>query len=100
MSVGKLCDAGYDVTFNKHEAIVYDNDGTIVLLGWRDDTNGLWRVPLTDKNYQISKEKREQLNNVYQIPSIENAIKILHAALGFPVKSTWLKAVKLGGPAQ
>ena len=82
--------------FNKHEAIVYDNDGNIVLLGWRDAKNGLWIVPLTDRQYNISKAQKEQLNNVYEMPSISDAIKFLHAAIGFPVKSTWLNAVKQG----
>ena len=34
----------------------------------------------------------ERANNVYDLPSIEQAIHWMHAALGYPAASTWLKA--------
>jgi hypothetical protein len=36
---------------------------------------------------------REYIHNVYELPSIEPAIKYLHAAAGFLVEETWLKVV-------
>jgi hypothetical protein len=33
---------------------------------------------------------------VYDLPSTEQAIRWMHAVCGYPVKSTWLKAVKAG----
>jgi hypothetical protein len=33
---------------------------------------------------------------VYDLPSTEQAIKWMHVVCGYPVKSTWLKAVKAG----
>ena len=33
---------------------------------------------------------------MYDLPSVEEAIKWMHAVCGYPVKSTWLKAVKAG----
>jgi hypothetical protein len=33
---------------------------------------------------------------VYDLPLIEQAIKWMHAVCGYPVKSTWIKAVKAG----
>ena len=38
----------------------------------------------------------EAINNVYELPSIEPAIKYLHSAAGFPTKATWLKAIRNG----
>jgi hypothetical protein len=35
---------------------------------------------------------REYIHNVYELPSIEPTIRYLHAAAGFPVEETWLKA--------
>jgi hypothetical protein len=35
----------------------------------------------------------EYLNNVYELPSLEPTLCYLHAAAGFPPKSTWLKAI-------
>jgi hypothetical protein len=46
-----------------------------------------------------SKKARKALheaNSVYDLPSIEQAIKWMHAVCGYPVKSTWLRAIKAG----
>ncbi len=37
-----------------------------------------------------------QANSVYDLPSTKQAIKWMHAVCGYPVKSTWLKAIKVG----
>ena len=34
--------------------------------------------------------KREEVANVYNLPSIPQTIKYLHAAAGYPVEDTWL----------
>jgi hypothetical protein len=40
---------------------------------------------------------REYIHNVHEFPSIEPIIRyLLHAAAGFPVEKTWLKAVQRG----
>ena len=38
----------------------------------------------------------EEINNVYELPSTEKAIRFLHAAAGFPPRLTWLKAIRMG----
>ena len=45
---------------------------------------------------KCSKKYLQQSNSVYDLPSTEEAIKLMHAVCGYPVKSTWLKAVKAG----
>ncbi len=40
--------------------------------------------------------KQEGASNVYSLPSIPQVIKYLHAAVGFPTKDTWVKAIKNG----
>ena len=35
-------------------------------------------------------------NSVYDLPSTKQAIKWMHAVCGYPVKATWLKAIKAG----
>ena len=49
------------------------------------------------KHIEIFKKDRpssaEEINNVYELPSIEPAIIYLHGAAGFPTKATWLKAI-------
>jgi hypothetical protein len=41
-------------------------------------------------------DKIEEANNVYSLPSIPQSINYLHAAAGFPVKETWIDAIKAG----
>ena len=48
LSVIKLCNAGCSVLFLKHGVTVEFN-GEIVLRGWRDQRNNLWRVPITSE---------------------------------------------------
>eukprot|EP00804_Cyclotella_cryptica_P008991 CCRYP_003100-RA/>CCRYP_003100-RA protein AED:0.31 eAED:0.29 QI:0/-1/0/1/-1/1/1/0/525 len=38
----------------------------------------------------------DHILNVYELPSIEQSIRYLHAAAGFPTKSTWLAAICKG----
>jgi len=35
----------------------------------------------------------EHINNAYELPSIEQAVRYLHAAAGHPTKHMWLKAI-------
>eukprot|EP00804_Cyclotella_cryptica_P012341 CCRYP_018201-RA/>CCRYP_018201-RA protein AED:0.66 eAED:0.37 QI:0/0/0/0.25/0/0/4/0/691 len=41
----------------------------------------------------------DHILNVYELPSIEQSIRYLHAAAGFPTKSTWLAAIRKGTTA-
>ena len=36
----------------------------------------------------------KQANSVYDLPPTVEAVTCMHATCGYPVKSTWLKAVK------
>lgn len=98
LSVPTLADAGYTTIFHPHQkgVDVYNGeDVTIqahtppVLQGCRE-MSGLWTVKAKYK------QEKEQANTVYDLPSIPKAIRFLHAAAGFPVKDTWLKAIKNG----
>ena len=39
-------------------------------------------------------ELSEVLNNVFDLPSIEQTIRYLHASIGFPTRRTWIKAIQ------
>ena len=68
-----------------------------VLQGWRDD-RGLWRVPIDDKEaVSLSNDElAHAITNVFDLPSVEQTIRYLHACIGFTTKITWLKAIKKG----
>ena len=36
----------------------------------------------------------EKINHFYKPPSVDPAIRYLHALDGFPTKTTWLKAIR------
>ena len=54
------------------------------------------RVPLEDgESVALTKEQLdESINNVFDLPSIEQTIRYLHACAGFPAKITWIRAIK------
>eukprot|EP00804_Cyclotella_cryptica_P005285 CCRYP_015797-RA/>CCRYP_015797-RA protein AED:0.44 eAED:0.44 QI:0/-1/0/1/-1/1/1/0/406 len=110
MSVGKISDAGTvsiftraGVTVHNEQEVLITCTGEPILLGIRDE-HGRYRIPLHQHQGQWqprtpSKKARQTLrrtNSVYDLPSTEQAIKWMHAVCGYPVKSTWLKAVKAG----
>ena len=110
MSVGKTADDGNISIFTKEGVSVYKEEdvlitcqGEAILIGKRDE-RGRYRIPLVQNrgNWQPkqptkrSKKYLQQANSVYDLPSTEEAIKWMHAVCGYPVKSTWLKAVKAG----
>jgi hypothetical protein len=115
VSNSKLADANYITVYDREEVNVYDAEMTkvvptkqAVMTGWRDRITGLWRVPLQHNVANINTDTA-QLNqndtnaitdevaaNVYDLPSTERVIRYLHAAAGFPTKSTWLQAIKAG----
>ena len=110
MSVGKVADDGTisiftqdDVTVHHEEDVLITCKGDPIFIGVRD-AHGRYRVPLLQSkgNWQPrtpskrARIKLEQANSVYNLPSVEQAIKWMHAVCGYPVKSTWLKAIKAG----
>jgi hypothetical protein len=110
MSVGQVSDDGTisiftkdGVTVMKEEDVLITCKGEPILIGVRDE-HGRYRIPLMQQKGQWqprkpSKRARQALeraNSVYDLPSIEQAIKWMHAVCGYPVKSTWLKAIKAG----
>ena len=38
----------------------------------------------------------EVISHIFELPSTENTIKYMHAAAGFSVKETWIRAVRAG----
>ena len=61
-----------------------------VLQGCKKKGATLWTISADDDT------KKERVNKVYDLPSINQTIRYLHAAAGFPTEATWLKAIKAG----
>ena len=56
-------------------------------------TRGHWQ-PHTPANK--SKKFLQEANSVYALPTTEEEIRWMHAVCVYPVKSTWIKAIKEG----
>ena len=104
IGIGPICDADYSVTFTKDAVSIYSPNGNRVLMGWREKEGPrLWRMSLlpentstpdtTSPNAQQSTLKAFSDND---LPIVEALIRYFHAAAGFPVRDTWLKAIKAG----
>ncbi len=110
MSVGKTADDGTisiftkdGVTVHKETDVLITCKGKPILIGVRNE-QGCYQIPLIQwrgqwQPWQPSKQAQKclcQANSIYDLPSTEQAIKWMHAVCGYPVKSTWLKAIKVG----
>ena len=103
VGIGPICDAKYSVLFNDEAVHIISPTGTPVITGWREETgHKLWRmsllptpeniIPIKDK--PGTKETSLAAFSAYDLPSVEALVRYFHAASGFPVRDTWLKAIK------
>ncbi len=110
MSMGKTADDGMISIFTKDGVMVHKEQdvlitckGKPILIGVCDDL-GQYPIPLVQQHGQWqpwhpSKKAQQalwQANSIYNFPSTEQAVKWMHAVCGYPVKSTWAKAIKSG----
>eukprot|EP00804_Cyclotella_cryptica_P017724 CCRYP_001164-RA/>CCRYP_001164-RA protein AED:0.37 eAED:0.27 QI:0/0/0/1/0.33/0.25/4/0/1265 len=102
MGIGKLCDNDCRVVFDKTTVTVFANNGSTLLQGWCEQTGAkLWRFSLMP-NQQVSPNRASQASmalSARDLPSVGALVHYLHAAAGFPVKATWLAAIKAGNYA-
>ena len=110
LAVSTLCNAGCSVLFLEHGVKVEFN-GEIVLQGWRDQRNDLWRFPITSKvegnsiipstltayyNPSQSIIMQSLINSIYECDNTKELIRYYHEAFFYPTKHRMLAAKKLG----
>ena len=106
------------VTIHRKEDVRIEFLAPPIVQGVRDES-GLWKVPLnndananlyysmasttTTEKANLVKDKpkppngtRWMANTVYELPTIAQGLRWMHAVCGYPVKSTWVKAIKAG----
>jgi hypothetical protein len=93
LSVGKLCNEGYIVTFKNASATICDPQEFQILSGARDLDIGLWRINLRKDNQQL---QQSVANNVYELRNTGALVHYLHKDLFSPTTSALLQAVKNG----
>ena len=105
MSVATLANNGYTTVFLPGQQgvnVFYANDVNIssiappTLLGWWDD-RGLWMVTIANEpQISPSMDVAKTAMSVYELPSTQEVMRFLHAALGHPTRATLLTAAQHG----
>jgi hypothetical protein len=97
LSVIKMSENGYTTIFRPgNEGVTIHEKGTLtmtlsvppVLQGCKKKGENLWTVSATATDNEC-----KRIANLYDLPSVNQTIKYLHAAAGYPVKDTWVKAI-------
>ena len=103
--ISKWCDEDCTVKYTKTDVTIYNPQGVPIVRGWRESPpSKLWRMALVphkdqqDQQMQDHKGETVPLSafSVYDLPSVEALVRFFHAAAGYPVKTTWLSAIKKG----
>ena len=107
LGIGIMCDKDCNVLFTKRRVIIHDKDGKPFLNEWRELT-GLkpWHVSLQSKlesaepcppnDANLLQEATLEAYSVYNLLSTEALMRYFHEAAGYPIRDTWLKAIKAG----
>ena len=99
ISVNKMSEEGYTTIFHPGEkGVTIHQAGTVaitttkppILQGCKMNGAKLWTVSADQKT------TKEEANHAYDLPSISQTVRYLHAAAGYPTKATWIKAIKAG----
>ena len=101
--LGPICDANCKVIFTKNNVIIYDQGGSPILTGWRENNGDrLWSIALTPTSEELpampnsAGQKNIRAYSAYDLTSVEALVRYFHVAAVFPFKTTWLKAIKVG----
>jgi hypothetical protein len=91
LSVGRLCDKGYIITFKQETVTICDSKNSQILSGPRDLNTSLWRI----NSRQTRNHNPDPIaNNVYALRNTGALVHYLQKALFSPTKSAMLQAVK------
>ena len=101
MGIGPLCNHGCRVLFEEAAVTVFSKDNTVLPKGYREKFGDKpWHFSLRPKNTVLQQCSTGPISlNADDIPSVGTLVPYLHAAAGFPVKSTLLTASKAGNYA-
>jgi len=101
ISVPKLADAGYTTVIYDDYTTTISASNPPVLDAERCDHTGLWKLQLDDKTKETNGTlpTNEAINVIFDLPSARQTFLWYHAAAGFPIKESFIKAVRNGNYA-
>jgi hypothetical protein len=102
LSIGQLCDARCTALFDRTTVTI--RSATTVLATGQRAPNGLWTLKLSpgptpnhNPTWPLAAPKLPQANlSTLAYQTASNRIAFLHAAAGYPVPSTWMRAIQKG----
>ncbi len=108
LATSELADAGCELIFHETGCTVIHN-GEIILQGWSDPATCLWQVSLIPDGSNNIIPQHTNLSDLYETPenshansihqpicecrNTKNLINFYYATMGYPVLSTWCKAI-------
>jgi hypothetical protein len=101
LPIGQLCNHGCTATFTADAVSVHCN-GSILLTGYSDPGTRLWKIPMNSTTVapptspSPMQPKPHRALSAYHTSTQPDLIAFLHAAAGYPVPSTWIKAIDKG----
>jgi hypothetical protein len=100
LSISQLCDHGCIATFTTTEVRITDEHSCLVMRGLQDPTTNLWTIPLHPPAGQapvgFHMYPPATAHSAYHTPNLVEHVKFLHASCGYPVPSTWIRAIDSG----
>ena len=100
LSIGQLCDAGCQATFDRHHLRIYYNN-KVIMQGTRQP-NKLWTIDDTTHHSLNAVSESAQtptthtMNSVIDAPTAAERVAFLHKSLFSPTLSTLAKAIQAG----
>jgi hypothetical protein len=83
LSVRKLCNGGYYVTFKIDSVTIFNYEHKAILKGFNGLGTGLWRIGLCKDTQQIT---IATANNVYELCNTGELVNDLHEEMFIPTK--------------
>ena len=91
--IGQLCDNDCIALFMKYNVKIY-KDGKVIIVGQRNDVNGLWNVPLAPKETETPQVQHSANGAIGNIRTKQDLAAFLHACAFSPQYSTFLRAIR------
>ena len=83
--------------------MIYDQSESPILTGWQENNGArLCCIALTPmpEELPVMPDNSDQTNikvySAYDLPRVDCLVWYFNATAGFPVRATWLKAIKVG----
>mgnify|MGYP006191068653 CR=1 FL=1 len=99
IGIGQFCNADCTLQFSKWAVSIFNPASATIQWGWCQSTGPkLWHFalhPAASPHAPTDVATTSlQAFSTYDLPSIEALVCYFHAMAGFPIKSTWLAAIK------